>query len=248
MTSSPSPTAILQQDLGQICRQIIEQKRWTQFRDLQIVVEPTLSSFGAHITLSEWKIQVIVGEDFYDAVDTAILQEKLPFSRTAAIEKMMYAILNHEHGHFAHAPKTKEDLQQIITGIYRAIEGREYRMDSIQGLCFYIHNMYTDTILNTINAHTDEDPQRFRDGLALIYIVMNNYTKRMLGQKADKAHALFLSSNQILCQTNPDLYDKIQQFFPRFLASFSRYRSKIMDIFTGDREITKDAIRGELAE
>ncbi len=238
----------LKQDLEHMCGQILERKRWTQFRDFQVVVEPTMSAFGAHITLADWKIKVIVGEDFYQAVDSAIKDRQLDLTRDAMIEKIMYTLLLHEHGHFAYAPKTKEDLQHIIAGIYQAIEGREYQMDTIQQLCFYIHNMYTDTILNTVNAHTDDDQQLFRDGLALTYILMNNYTSKVLKQKTDKAHALFLSSNQILCQTDIKYYEKIQPFFPRFFASFNRYRGKIMDIFTGNHEITQNALKRELTD
>ncbi len=241
----------LQLDLEARCRRIIDKQGWTQFRDLEVVLMPDMSQFGAHITLDEWKIRLITGEDYYEAAETLLKQEKLPISPEHLTEQVLYSVIGHEHGHFIHAPKTQENLHRILKGIYEAIHEREAKKSRLNEWCFYIHNMFTDTILNTVNAHADRDPQRYREGLALTYLLMNNYTRRKLGPlhgKADKAHTLFLMSNHTLCALDPEFTARNGKYLTRWFPGFKRYREKLLDVFTGDRLLTRKAVARELDE
>ena len=241
----------LQSDLGMLCRKIIDEHGWTQFRDFDVVVMPDMSQFGAHITLDEWKIRVIVGADYYDAVDTLLKQEKLPVSRDKLIEQMLYFTMGHEHGHFVHAPKTQEDLHRILKGVYEAIHERETDRDKVNSLCFYIHNMFTDTILNTVNAHTDRDQQRYREGMGYMYLLMGNYTRQKLGPlqgKGDKAFTLFLKSNYALCDIGAQFTTSNGKYLTRWFPGFNRYHEKLIDIFTNDLSLTRRTIGRDLDE
>jgi hypothetical protein len=137
-------------------------------------------------------------------------------------------------------------------GRRETIEKKEFKKEKIQELCFYIHNLFSDTVLNTINAHTDQDKQEYRDGLDFFYLLMSNYNRSkergFFKRRADKAHTLFINSNQLLCQTNPEIENKMRKYNARFFPGFPRYKKKLLSIFTGDESLTEALLKRELSE
>ncbi len=245
MSSSDQKTQI-KSHVETLCRKVIKEKGWRPFNDLVVEVQPMLSSFGAFITLDERKIHVQTGEDLYEAVDSMIKDEKLTLSRDEVLERIMYLIMVHEYGHHQYCPRTNENFASILEGSFKAIEGREYRQERIIQLCLELHNMFSDTILNTINAQIDPDAKKYREGLDLAYLLMSHYNKKMQGQRADKAHTLFLQTNKFLCSNDPKIEEKMGKYYARFFWGRQRYLRKTIDVFTGNENLTNAVLNRDM--
>src|SRR3989344_4707098 len=115
--------------------------------------------------------------------------------------------------------------------------------------------MFSDTVLNGVNSLKSQERQGYRDGLALHYLLTShmmrsqaNFMQRQMMKYTDKGFVVFLDSNQHLCQTNPDLQAKIRKNHPLFFPAAYRYVGKILDIFTGSRELTEEAMKRTLTD
>ncbi len=233
------PNKNLEEEINKLCRQIVDEKGYKTFRDIDTKVMPDMMVLGAFISFLDRKITTMVGQDFYGAVDKVIEQEGLGTSSDSFIPTALYTIVTHEYNHHWECPINKENMQLILEGLFESINGREYRKDRIIQGCLDVSNMFSDTIINTIAAHTDIDKNRYRQGLDLTYLLMGNYTKRKAKQKGDKAFTLFLNTNQALCQTSPQMNEKMQKYLASFFLGHERYKRKVLDIFTGDETLTK---------
>ncbi len=240
----------LESHIEELCIKVLDEKGWNTFKDIQVKSLEQPFPIGAFITLAERRINVNVSQDLYKAVDDFIKEEKINRSSESLLEPLMYFGVVHEYGHHHYCPRSREDLQQTLEGIFEAVQGKECDSETIKGLCFYVHNMFSDTILNTINSRTDDKKESYREGLDIFYTLSGNYCKKLgLKGRWNKAFTLFLESNQMLCNTSPVVNEKVhKKFFPRFFPWFQRYRRKLLNVFTGDEGITKKVLERSLSE
>ncbi|MBI1969578.1 hypothetical protein HYS48_02695 [Candidatus Woesearchaeota archaeon] len=237
----------LEHHIATLCRQIIDRRGWNQFRDIQVEVQPQLASLGAHIKPEDWQINVLVGQDFYEAVEAVRKDEDLSLTPDQIIASLMEMLVVHERGHFWHCPKNRDLFEQIVQGHFEAIQGREYREERIQQLCFMLHNLFSDTILNTVNAHTDVEKDAYRQGLDLFFLQGWNYMRRELKQRGDKSIKLHIAANQLLGQTDPAMGQRMRRYMPKLFLSFERYKHKLLNIFTGDEALTDAVLRRDVS-
>ena len=240
MTTNP-----LEQKIEQMCLDIIEAKKWRPFRDIQVKVpeEPLPNPVMAYIDLQIRRINIFVDGNIEQLIQEVIQKEKLALDVPAYLEALMYFGVVHEYGHHRYCPRTNEYMKSILTGIYEAIQGREFKEERIEGLCLSIHNMFSDSILNAINSHTDDRKELFQSGFNLFYLT-SGYNSKKMKQKGDKAMTLFLRSNQALSQTPPEINEKVLRYQHRRFMGLPRYTKKVLNVFTGDKELTRSLIIG----
>ena len=257
--------ADVKSELRSYCINVLDKKGWKNFEDIDVkVVSPDKSpaGFSAYIDLRDRSIHTTVAENFYEAIDTMIQQEKLELTREQVLADLMNFIVSHEYGHHQICPRTQQGQEAILAGHYKAIEGREYREEVIGFLCSRMANMFEDTLLNTVNSRKPEDRVEYSQGMGLAYLLMNNYQKNLAkavkagktglgkflpgaGNKFDKSFALFLNSSAFLCNIPEKFHEKLRKYNPTFFPSLNRYTRKMGDIFTGDSGLTDKILRRE---
>ena len=248
----------LKTEVNDICLEVLNRKNWGQFKDLEVKVKKKSNVLGAQIAFKDRKISVFVGEDFNEAVERTIKEEKLGITRQEYMGKSLGTIVTHEYGHHRICPVNKSGFEEILNGCYDAIKGREIRESNILSICAHLQNMFSDTVLNTVNAHRESDKEDYREGLDLTYLLMANYSKheaksggllsRALGGRMDKAQALFLNTNQVMCGCSPEMIKRMKKYSPRFFSGYSRKRKKVIDIFTGNKTISAKILAGCASE
>src|SRR3989344_28399 len=218
----------IEQDLESICRGIIEEKKWKPFSDISVEVDDFPAVIGAHITLKDWRIKILASPELYPAAEQLRRDEKLDIffqeknnpelitevTTEMIVEKIMYALVVHEYGHYRWCPSTQEGLQRILSGVHDAIHKREYKKERIERICFELHNQISDVILNTLNARADPQKEKCREGLDLPYLLMANHAKRKYKQRGSKDFELFLHANLLLSDTHPQMFEKIKKYGP----------------------------------
>ncbi len=238
----------LESHIERLCIKTLDEKGWKTFKDIEVKALDQPYPMAACITLDDRRIKINVSHDLYKITDDMIKEEKMVRSAESLLEPLMYFGVVHEYGHHQYCPRSREELQQMLEGIFESIQGRECDLETIKGLCLDVHNMFSDTVLNTINSLTDAKKDSYREGLDTFYALAGSYTKK-LGFKGrwDKALTLFFESNQLLCNTSKYVNEKIhKKYFPRFFPGFSRYRKKILNVFTGDEKLTKLVLERKL--
>ncbi|MBM3200163.1 hypothetical protein FJZ53_04450 [Candidatus Woesearchaeota archaeon] len=245
-----SANSSLESHIEKLCIKVLDEKGWKTFKDIQVKALDQLSPIGAFITLTQRQININVSNDIYKAIDDWKRDEKLIGSSESVIEPLTYFAVVHEYGHHQYCPRTREDLQQVLEGIFEAVQGRECDAETIKGLCLNIHNMFSDTILNTINSRTDDKKESYREWLDNFYSLSGHYLKNLgVKRRMSKSFSLFLESNQFLCNTSEKSNESIhKKYFPRFFPGFQRYRKKLLNVFTGDEELTKKVLERSLSE
>ncbi len=240
----------LESHVEQLCIKVIDEKGWKTFKDIEVKALEQPYPLVAFITLAERRININVSQDLYKITEDLIKEEKISRSSESLLEPLMYFGVVHEHGHHQYCPRTREDLQQVLEGIFEAIQGRECEIEKIKGLCLGIHNMFSDTVLNTINSRTDDKSESYREGLDTFYMISGSYLSKLgIKRRWTKPFTLFLESNQLLCNTNQETNEKMhKKYFPRFFPGFQRYRKKLLNVFTGDEELTKKVLERNLSE
>lgn len=239
---------VLEQRIGTLCRKVIDDKGWKTFQDIQVKAVEQPFPMSAFITLTDRRINVNVSEDLYKEINMLKDDEKISKDTDSIIEPLTYFGVVHEYGHHQYCPRTREDLQQILEGVFEAVHGREFDSERIRELCLDIQNMFSDTILNTINAHTDDNKEEYREGFDTFYILSANDCKRKRLGKTSKGFTLFLNSNELLCNTSLEISEKMKKYLPKFFPGFSRYRKKILNVFTGDKGLTKKVLERRMDE
>ena len=245
----------VEQHLESICRSIIDKKKWKPFNDISVEVDDFPAVVGAHITLQDWKIKIMASPELYPAVERLRTDEKLDIffkendqeaANNQIIEKIMYALVVHEYGHYRWCPSTQEGLQRILSGVHDAIHKREYKKERIERICFELHNQISDVILNTLNARTDPQKEKYREGLDLTYLLMANHAKRKYKQRGSKDFELFLHANLLLSDTHPQMFEKIKKYGPWLFFGKERYRRKVIDAFTQNKELTEAVLEHQV--
>ncbi|MDP2908589.1 MAG: hypothetical protein Q8N77_02170 [Nanoarchaeota archaeon] len=240
----------LESHIMDLCQKTIIDKGWKTFQDIEVEVAEQLHPVNAAITTADRKIHIEVCNDFYKAVETLKTDEKLEEDSGSITELIVQEVVEHEYSHHGLCPRTKENFEQILDGIFEAIHGKEYDTGRIRELCFYISNAFSDTIVNTTNAHTGRDKESYRKGFDMLYLFSENYQRKKVGKRhTSKGFTLFVDTNQFLCGTSKELNEKMwKKYFPSLFIGFSRYRKKIIDVFTGDENLTNLVLKRQLDE
>jgi hypothetical protein len=230
-------TKAVKQELDALCRKVIVNRNWKPFNDLKVTAYPGPSPLLllAHIALNDWRIHLTAADTIHESIASVKAKENLE------VEDYLWKMVNftvvHEHSHYEHCPKTLELFRGIVEASYEVIEPRETSKRQIIEKCFQVHNMFSDTVLNTINSYTDADAELYREGMALDYLVHALAGKKFKAGK-DKAFALFLNSNLHLCGIGEDYRQKLKKYGPWIFLGWERYRRKLIEVFTGDEALT----------
>ncbi|MFH1401137.1 MAG: hypothetical protein ABIH41_06480 [Nanoarchaeota archaeon] len=233
--------------IEETCFDVIRQKGWRPFKDVHVDVLPQDAPMGAHITLDTRRIHIYTADDLYDAVEQMRADEGITADRNTIIDTVTRMMMTHEYGHHRHCPRTNELFQNILHGSFEALEGREYRKNVLVQTCLTVHNLFSDTILNTINAHTEPDKEIYRQGIDLFFLLAWNSMHRKTKNRGDKAIDLHANINQVLCTTDPDMQKKLHKYMPRIFLGRERHLRGLVDVFTGDKALTKAALSYDMS-
>lgn len=246
----------LKQHVTQKCIDIIDQKRWRPFRDFSVeFVKDQPVMFMAGISIASRQIKIVVAEDADKILNEFTIEAEIE----RLIDEILYFLVVHEHSHHMICPKTKDSFQDIIAGAYDIVSTKECRKDRIEAACFNIHNMFSDTILNVINSHTDTEKQSFRQGLISTYETDHFYQvqkrpsilgfqiPKMFVSKADKAMTLFMRSNFLMSTVDREAFDRVNfRYLPIAFLGGERYLRKLITVFTDDDDLTEQFISGDV--
>lgn len=233
--------------IERICDQIIEEKRLRRFRDRRIIVTPTGFPVRAHLSLNDRRIQLTVSRRFEPLVQSMIRKHKLEVNVETACEAIVYHLLVHEFNHHHYCPHSVFLFEQIIDGIRRVVEKKEIREWKIRRVCLDIHNMFSDTVINAIESHSDPS-KRYRLGQDLAQLLVLFYrSQTKWSGKSDKAMRLFLESNMLLSSTSDEIYEQARHYLPKFFWNQDRIVRDIIELFLQepgliDRALNKDLL------
>jgi hypothetical protein len=248
----------LRRDISIICENIIEKNKWRPFKDFDIDITDRGVPFGAYISLIDRKIHIQVEKDFPENVESVLKNNRIDVNKDNAITTIVDHLLVHEYNHHYYCPHSIFLFEEMINGIKSVIEKKEITESKIKSLCFEIHNMFSDTVINTIASHddySDNDRAKYRlgQGLADLMVLDQTYKNKktifdfIVPFKLDKAMLLFLKSNMNLCSLNPEIYGKIKKYLPKLDDSDSIVK-KIVDIFVKDKGLVDRVINMSLIE
>jgi len=233
----------LQKLLQEKCSQIIVDKDWTPFSDFEAKVIPTDSVLEAYINLSSRQIHIHSSKDIFENINECIKDEKLELAEDELFDKIIYTILVHEYSHHRDCPRSPEGAKEVLEGCYAAVEAREWKKSRIDALAGGIDNMFSDTIINTINSHEDEKANEYSEGINLVYLLFGRKNKTK-----DKAHILFLDAMFKLCYTPRELQRKTDNHMKWFFWNRPRIAKKLVDVFTGNEYLTNDILNRKISE
>jgi len=250
----------LKQFVTQKCVDLIKQKGWRPFRDISVKFEKdTPAMFMAALGIATRRIQITVYDESDKMIEQLISRYRLETTTMALIEAILYFCVVHEHSHHTCCPRTKENFEAIIEGAYEVVSTKECRKERIEYACFNIHNMFSDTILNVVNSHTDTDKMEYRQGLVEtydtdLYFSLQKRRPTILGfkvpefmePKQDKAMTLFLQSIFLMCMVDHKAISRVRQHFPIVFLGNQRYLYKLITVFTDDEELTDQFINGNV--
>lgn len=235
-------TISFEENIYRICDEIIEAKRWRAFRDTKINFTKTTIPFGAFITLHDRRIYLNINHDFKSSLESMVNDEGIKISEKNAIKAIIYHLLVHEYNHHNYCPRSPELFKEITSSIADVISKKEYKKEKVKALSLEIHNLFSDTVINTIAAHDDQQFMNYRIGKDLADLLILNYNAKHSGfikpKRFDKALQLFLESNLYLCDTNPEMYKKMKKYLPRFFKG-QEYLEAIVNVFMQNHELEK---------
>jgi hypothetical protein len=233
----------------EICKRMIVERGWLPFNDLKMQSFNRREGdpfFRAHITMENRVINLHISDGIEENLEKMIKAHDLKTGSGVLFDTLIRFGLVHEYGHHIFCPRRDDYFKEILESIADSIRTKEISSEKILSKCFLLHNLFSDTILNTINAQADKEKKEYRLGLNTFYqsVGFNNPLKKtgifnIKKQKLDKAMSLFIRTNQLLCSVDPQETQKIERYYPSFFPEFNRHSRKIIDIFTDDISLTK---------
>jgi hypothetical protein len=236
-----------------MCRRIIGERGWLPFNDINVTEyerEKSQPVMQAAIRMDNRQIQIQVAKEIMPTLEKMIFTHDLQITPGLLLDNMTKFAMVHEHGHHIFCPRRDDFFKSILEGCADAIKGRETSSEKIVSMCFQLHNMFSDTVLNTINSHSDREKDEYRLGLNLFYQqlgflkqegskLMPDFMPKFHKRKLDKAMTLFINSNHILCGIDEANASKVSQYYPKLFLESARHSKKLVDIFTGDPALTQ---------
>jgi len=240
--NSAQDHTVLKANLEAVCSQILRDKNLPTFQDTVYEIIPDTHLSMVFISLGDRRIHFLEGEHFAAAMRETIGYEKLTqpphnLSFDEAFRKAHYMLVCHEYGHHKYSPRSKELFELMINSIYDVVGPREWNVEKMTQLIGQISNMFTDTVVNAVNAATDEKKQDFRDGYNILYLTAQGFSQRKKLGGADKAMSVFMNSNYFLTQQSPEMHNKISHYFKKLFPSLPRYTRKVLNIMLGDSQL-----------
>lgn len=245
----------MQIKLDGFAKDVLRKKEWTAFDDIAVKVIDQPYAYFAYIPFKDRQLNLGFPKQLYEAVDVMKRKERLSKSRDEILYALIEMLVTHEHGHHILCPRDVEMFQELLKGSFEVISKKETRFEKIKRKCLYIQNLFSDTIIDTVNSNIGESKDAYREGEGLGSLLHYTY-ERNFGKskgilsafaKTDKAHALFGETKGILCNINPDYTKKIRKVYPIF-PKLKDYTKKVIDIFTGDEELTDAVINKKMTE
>jgi hypothetical protein len=236
-------TVELKDRVKTMCLEIIRERGWFAFEDITVeILEKSPFPIIAYINLENRKITVSIDSEIESAWEQ--IEKKHEIHYPEFLRTLVYFIVHHEYSHHKTCPFSKERFEAILSGIYDALKTRELRIKSLEQKIMTIHNLFSDTIINTLNSHTTTEA--YRRGLFMTYMLMGFYHqkgKKFFKPRMDKGMTLFISSNFALCRVKLELQKYMENYYARY--SYHRVMSKIITIFSGNEKTTQEIISGE---
>lgn len=222
---------------------ITEERHLRPFNDMEIkVVKKLGNSYDAYIDLTNWRMHFTVQEDLLEQLEA--MKVKHGIGGIESLHQLVYTRLIHEYGHYKWCPRTNEGHQAIMEGVHDALRKKERNQEKLQADAGYLSNMFSDTVLNTVNAHIDSHKETYREGFDLGTLLRLT----PLPGSSGRGFALFLESNHLLCATNPEIYQKMERSFPWFFPGHGRKIEKVLTVFTGDNSLTNAVLNNAMSD
>ena len=233
--------------LAAICDAIIEGKRWRPFSDRELTITRGGLPLAAFLTLNDRRIHLSCAHDLDQKLAALAARHHLDAGVETMVEDIVYHLFVHEYNHHHYCPNSEFLFQHILDGLRKVVEKREIRRSNIRRICFDLHNMFADTVINAIESRDDESG-RYRRGQDLTHLVVLSHHAggKLLGGRMDEAMRLFLESNLRLCGTDPRLYREFQRYLPRFSHAQEQSVNDIVEVFLEDGPLTARVMEGAL--
>ena len=232
----------LKDRIRSLCLEVIRENGWAAFNDISVdVMEKSPHPILAYIDLRNRHITVKIDSEIESIWEQIEKKHEIHFPEF--LRTLVHFIVHHEYSHHKTCPFSKERFESILSGIYDALKTRELRLEALEQKIMTIHNMFSDTVINTLNSHIPSEA--YRKGLFIAYMLMGFYlqrTKRFFKPRMDKGMTLFISSNLALCQIKHELQENMGRYYARY--SYPRVMLKIINIFSGDEKITQEIVSG----
>lgn len=255
--------SILKSRLRSICLQTIDEYGWNAFDDIDVSTEKAeniATPIAAYLTLDDRQIHICVAEDIETTARMFLQHYKLETSYHKFEKIILRMLIRHEHGHHQICPRTKEGFETIIQGSYEAVRTRVYSEQEAQMMCSNVHNLLSDTILNTVSSRSGREPKEFAEAYALLQLYSAWHSReislkqkglaKLLGPLAkpriDEMMTVFAFSNMILCGSPEELQEKLRPLSKWIFPGRGRYLQEIITILSGDKDTSQMILDGTL--
>ncbi len=240
---------MMQPRVESICDKIIEEKKWRPFKDREVTITSGGFPVSAHISLNDRRIHLSFSDEFESLIISMIQKHELRMEADTAFEAIVYHLLVHEFNHHHYCPGNAFLFQQILDGIRAVVEMREIRESRIKSVCFEIHNMFADTVINAIESHDDQS-NRYRTGQDLTNLLALYYRSqgKVLRGRCDKAMTLFLESNSLLSSTSDKIYEKSKRYLPLLFWNEERALERLVEVFLEEQSLIERTLARDLLD
>ncbi|MBI4472194.1 MAG: VWA domain-containing protein [Acidobacteria bacterium] len=238
----------MQKRIEQICDQIIEERRWRPFGDREVAITKGGSPVVASIGLRDRRIRLTFSDRFETLVREMIQKHALSINVDTAVEAIVHHLLVHEYNHHHYCPGSTHLFEEILDGIRNVVEKREVREARIKQVCFEIHNMFSDTIIDTIESRSEQSGRYCAGRDLSLLLALSHAHRGVFGGRTDKAMQLFLESNRYLCGSSQELTEKFKPYLPLLVRNESVAVKDILGVLLEEPSLVDRTLTGFLLE
>jgi hypothetical protein len=157
--------------IEELARKTLERKGWDIIYKLDIVWKNTPQFFEAGIMPDDWNIQIVFSPGF-EKTQLEILKDA-NIEIDAPVEKAIYAIMEHEYGHWNRCPIDTDIVEVVMSRICKGLQkGGIIDKGQVEQLTPLVSNMFCDVVVNGTAILSDN---RFKEG-ATIFQTDRAYT------------------------------------------------------------------------
>ena len=239
---------------------------WDTSYVLNLEVAKLQHVIEAHIDLKTWKVHVKVDERILSRLQKLVkehslqgvleedhlifrFQEELDvLEREYALEENFHALLHdflagiayHEFGHSKECPVDARSFSEILLAVNTALEQDGRQNDQ---LLYYIINLFTDLVINTIFGLPAEN-SFYRNSFFLFH-----FSEMTLGGDSDLPFIYFVLLNSKLYQYNPPMVAKLESLaIPSLGKGYEGTLRKLVEIFAPQKSISSKLMGNEPLE
>jgi len=206
---------------------LFEVKEWSA-HNFVVVRQPNEHIVSASIFPKTWETQLIIDPDSEQKCKNIGLHKK-------NLEHIIYALAEHEIGHWEHCPFDAEYYEEILSGTSLGLN--DAGITPTQQLCLTAANIFCDIVVNVLNAHDGINPEETKEGLGLFY-----FKEGALNQKYSQVYSAFVD---VQCQLGLDNYDLEEFYTPETQKLSDRCRKIMVGRRTQSKTIVKELRKKE---